>query len=103
VIACTHAGCTRPAFVHVYGLGDRCASHVRAHYETATFEVELRPLAGMTDALRAIVTSVRIVKRGGHESLAVWNRSGLSGSLTVQHGDAFTIAARLLGIARGGE
>ncbi len=44
----------------------------------------------------ATVSSVRVVSYGAHEHVEVWNRGGLSGTLTVCRGDGEKIRALLL-------
>jgi hypothetical protein len=60
---------------------------------------ELRPLP-VTDAPRALVTSVRIARGPGHDRVSVWNRGGLSGELVVRAGDGVGLAIRLLSPTR---
>lgn len=43
-----------------------------------------------------VITSVRVRRVGGHELVTVWNRGGNAGTLTVNIGDGFEIARRLL-------
>ena len=100
VIACT--ACSRPALLELRADGrvlSACPVHLRRIYETPeAWPIELRPLAGPTDAPRAIVTSVRVASHGGiHESVTFWNRGAYAGAVVVQGGDGLTIAARLLG------
>jgi hypothetical protein len=43
-----------------------------------------------------LVTSCTVEHGPGHDTVRVWNRGGLSGTLTVNRGDGVEIARRLL-------
>lgn len=55
--------------------------------EGATYVVEGRP--------GSAVSSVRVTVQGDHIRLAIWNRGGLAGELTVNVKDADEIVLRL--------
>jgi len=43
-----------------------------------------------------VITSLRLVTRGGHTTIKVFNRGGYAGELVVDNNDASEIACRLL-------
>ena len=44
----------------------------------------------------AVITTVKVERGPAHDRASVWNRSGLSGVLIVNHGDGDWLAKRLI-------
>jgi hypothetical protein len=45
---------------------------------------------------KILITTVRIDEGPGHDYVHVWNRGGKAGTLTVNKGDGWAVASRLL-------